>query len=87
MSKHLHVVKSISAGDGIRQVGIIVGDTRAEIEEAVGDGSRFGLEITIIPQSAPLGLAHAVLTAEEFLGDSSFVMYLGDNMLVSAERI
>jgi glucose-1-phosphate thymidylyltransferase len=66
---------------GIRQVGIIVGDTRAEIEEAVGDGSRFGLEITIIPQSAPLGLAHAVLTAEEFLGDSSFVMYLGDNLL------
>lgn len=66
---------------GIREVGIIVGDTRAEIEEAVGDGSRFGLEITIIPQSAPLGLAHAVLTAEEFLGDSSFVMYLGDNLL------
>ena len=29
---------------GIRQVGIIVGDTRAEIEEAVGDGSRFGLK-------------------------------------------
>lgn len=66
---------------GIREVGIIVGDTRAEIEEAVGDGSRFGLEITIIPQSAPLGLAHAVLTAEEFLGDSPFVMYLGDNLL------
>lgn len=66
---------------GIREVGIIVGDTRAEIEEAVGDGSKFGLEITIIPQVAPLGLAHAVLTAEEFLGDSSFVMYLGDNLL------
>ncbi len=66
---------------GIREVGIIVGDTRAEIEEAVGDGSQFGLEITIIPQVAPLGLAHAVLTAEEFLGDSSFVMYLGDNLL------
>ena len=66
---------------GIREVGIIVGDTRDEIEAAVGDGSQFGLEITIIPQSAPLGLAHAVLTAEEFLGDSSFVMYLGDNLL------
>jgi len=66
---------------GIREVGIIVGDTRAEIEEAVGDGSKFGLEISIIPQVAPLGLAHAVLTAEEFLGDSSFVMYLGDNLL------
>lgn len=66
---------------GIREVGIIVGDTRAEIEAAVGDGSRFDLDITIIPQAAPLGLAHAVLTAEEFLGDSSFVMYLGDNLL------
>lgn len=66
---------------GIREVGIIVGDTRDEIEAAVGDGSQFGLQITIIPQSAPLGLAHAVLTAEEFLGGSSFVMYLGDNLL------
>lgn len=66
---------------GIREVGIIVGDTRDEIEAAVGDGSALGLDITIIPQSAPLGLAHAVLTAEEFLGDSSFVMYLGDNLL------
>ena len=55
---------------GIREVGIVVGDTRDEIEAAVGDGSRFGLESPIIPQAAPLGLAHAVLIAEEFLGDS-----------------
>ncbi|MEW6583196.1 MAG: glucose-1-phosphate thymidylyltransferase [Actinomycetota bacterium] len=66
---------------GIREVGIIVGDTHAEIEAAVGDGSRFGLEITFIRQEAPLGLAHAVLTAADFLGDSPFVMYLGDNLL------
>jgi len=66
---------------GVREVGIIVGDTQAEIEAAVGDGSRFGLEVTFIRQDAPLGLAHAVLTAEEFLGDSPFVMYLGDNLL------
>ena len=66
---------------GITDVGIIVGDTRDEIEAAVGDGSRFGIDATFIPQSAPLGLAHAVLTAEEFLGDSPFVMYLGDNLL------
>lgn len=66
---------------GIREVGIIVGDTAAEIEAAVGDGSAFGLSVTYIRQSAPLGLAHAVLTAEEFLGDSPFVMYLGDNLL------
>ncbi|MBC7643843.1 MAG: glucose-1-phosphate thymidylyltransferase [Thermoleophilia bacterium] len=66
---------------GIKEVGIIVGDTAAEIEAAVGNGSQFGLEITIIPQTAPLGLAHAVLTAADFLGDDSFVMYLGDNLL------
>ena len=66
---------------GIHDVGIVVGETRAEIEAAVGDGSRFGLRVTCLPQDAPLGLAHAVLIAEEFLGDSPFVMYLGDNLL------
>ncbi len=66
---------------GIDDVGIVVGDTRAEIEAAVGDGGRFGLRVTYLPQEAPLGLAHAVLIAEEFLGDSPFVMYLGDNLL------
>lgn len=66
---------------GIDDVGIVVGETRAEIEAAVGDGSRFGLRVTYLLQEAPLGLAHAVLIAEEFLGDSPFVMYLGDNLL------
>ena len=66
---------------GITEVGIIVGDTRAEIAEAVGDGSRFGLQVTYIPQDAPLGLAHCVLIARDFLGDDDFVMYLGDNLL------
>jgi len=66
---------------GIEDVGIVVGETRAEIEAAVGDGSRFGLRVTYLPQEAPLGLAHAVLIAEEYLGDSPFVMYLGDNLL------
>jgi glucose-1-phosphate thymidylyltransferase len=66
---------------GITEVGIVVGDTQAEIEAAVGDGSAFGLRVTYIRQEAPLGLAHAVLTAADFLGDSAFVMYLGDNLL------
>jgi glucose-1-phosphate thymidylyltransferase len=66
---------------GIREVGIVVGDTHAEIEAAVGDGSAFGLEVTYLPQAAPLGLAHAVLISEAYLGDSPFVMYLGDNLL------
>jgi glucose-1-phosphate thymidylyltransferase len=66
---------------GIEDVGIVVGETHAEIEAAVGDGSRFGLRVTYLRQEAPLGLAHAVLVGETFLGDEPFVMYLGDNLL------
>jgi glucose-1-phosphate thymidylyltransferase len=66
---------------GIDEIGIVVGDTHAEIEEAVGDGSRFACRVTYIRQSAPLGLAHAVKESKSFLGDDPFVMYLGDNFL------
>jgi glucose-1-phosphate thymidylyltransferase len=66
---------------GIKEIGIVVGQTGDEIREAVGDGSRWGVDITYIPQDAPLGLAHCVLIARDFLGDDDFVMYLGDNML------
>jgi len=66
---------------GIDEVGIVVGETQAEIEAAVGDGGRFGLRVTYLPQEAPLGLAHAVLISETFLGAEPFVMYLGDNLL------
>ncbi|MGW4637535.1 glucose-1-phosphate thymidylyltransferase [Sphaerisporangium sp. NPDC004334] len=71
---------------GITEVGVIIGDTGREVCEAVGDGSAFGLDITYIPQEAPLGLAHCVLIAREFLGDDPFVMYLGDNFLVGGIR-
>ena len=66
---------------GITEIGIIVGDTRAEVMAALGDGGLFGASFTFIPQDAPLGLAHCVLIADEFLGDDDFVMYLGDNLL------
>lgn len=67
---------------GVREAGVIVGDGGGEIRAAVGDGSRFGLDVTYIPQHAPLGLAHAVLIARDFLGADDFVMYLGDNFVV-----
>jgi glucose-1-phosphate thymidylyltransferase len=70
------------AAAGITDVGIVVGDTAPAIEAAVGDGSRFGISATYIRQQAPLGLAHAVLIAREFLGEDDFVMYLGDNFIV-----
>ena len=66
---------------GITEVGIIVGETADEIRDAVGDGSRWGIDVTYIPQDEPRGLAHCVLIAQDFLGQDEFVMYLGDNLL------
>ncbi len=76
-----YVLEAI-ADAGVTDVGIVVGGTADEIRAAVGDGSQFGIEVTYLPQEAPLGLAHAVLLAHDFLGDDDFVMYLGDNFIV-----
>jgi glucose-1-phosphate thymidylyltransferase len=67
---------------GVTDVGLVVGDTAAEIKAAVGDGSDFGIKASYIAQSAPLGLAHAVQVARDYLGDDDFIMYLGDNFIV-----
>jgi glucose-1-phosphate thymidylyltransferase len=66
---------------GITEIGVIVGDTRDEVMRALGTGDQWGAQITYIPQDAPLGLAHCVLIARDFLGEDDFVMYLGDNLL------
>ncbi len=66
---------------GIAEIGIVIGDTGDKIREAVGDGSRFGARVTYIEQDAPLGIAHGVKIAEDFIGRDRFVLFLGDNFL------
>jgi len=66
---------------GIKDVGIVVGDTHEEIKTAVGKGEKWGVKVTYIRQEAPLGLAHAVKIAQGYLKDEPFVMYLGDNII------
>ena len=69
---------------GITEIGVILGNKgRDEIQELLGDGSKYGVEITYIVQGNPLGLAHAAGCARDFVGDDDFVMYLGDNILKS----
>jgi glucose-1-phosphate thymidylyltransferase len=74
------VIEAIQEAD-ISEIGIVVGDTAHEIREAVGDGSRWNVHITYIPQEAPLGLAHAVKISQDFIGADRFVMFLGDNVI------
>src|SRR5437879_9060450 len=66
---------------GITDIGIVVGDTSEQVKAAVGEGTRFGCRITYIQQDAPLGIAHGVFIAREFLADSRLVLYLGDNFV------
>ena len=73
-------IEAIAAA-GIKEIGIVVGDTHAEIRAAVGDGSRWGVRVEYIEQDAPRGLAHAVKISRPFIQDDTFVMYLGDNLL------
>jgi glucose-1-phosphate thymidylyltransferase len=73
-------IEAIAAA-GIKDIGIVVGDTAEEVRAAVGDGRSFGVKITYIKQDAPLGLAHAVKISAGFLKKSPFVMYLGDNLI------
>ncbi|HEX6513578.1 MAG TPA: glucose-1-phosphate thymidylyltransferase [Chloroflexota bacterium] len=75
-----HAIESVVAA-GITDIGIVVGQTKEEVKAAVGDGSRWGARITYVEQPEPLGLAHAVLISEGFIGGDRFVLFLGDNFL------
>ena len=78
----LHYALEYVAAAGIREAGIIVNADSNEVQEALGTGERWGLKITYIPQTAPLGLAHCVKIGQDFIGREPFVFYLGDNMVV-----
>ncbi len=71
---------------GITDIGIVVGHTKDEIMECAGDGSNWGAHFTYIYQPEPLGLAHAVMISEDFIKDSPFVMYLGDNLILGGKK-
>lgn len=78
----LHYAIEYVRDAGITDIAIVVNADSTEVPDALGDGSRFGVRFTFIPQEAPLGLAHVVRIAQDFVGDDNFVFYLGDNMVV-----
>ena len=76
-----HALDAI-ADAGIHEVGIVIGQTGPEVRTAVGDGSAWDLRVTYVEQEAPLGIAHAVMTAADFVRGEPFLLYLGDNVLL-----
>lgn len=76
----VRVIESIRDA-GVEDIGVVIGSTGPEIREALGTGERWGVKLTYIEQPNPLGLAHAVRVAQDFLGDERFVMFLGDNVI------
>ncbi|RPH89658.1 MAG: glucose-1-phosphate thymidylyltransferase, partial [Calditrichaeota bacterium] len=81
---HYALEKMVDAG--IKEVGIVTHLEGEEVKAALGDGEKWGLSITYIPQEAPLGLAHVIKISQDFIGDSPFIFYLGDNMVVGGLR-
>jgi len=82
----LHYAIETVAEAGITDIAIVTNADSDEVPNAIGDGSRWGVHITYIPQEAPLGLAHVVKISEPFIGTEPFIFYLGDNMVVGGVR-
>ena len=82
----LHYALEYVSEAGITEVGIVTNADSTEVQDAIGSGDQWGLDITYIPQEAPLGLAHVVKIAEDFIGQDRFIFYLGDNIVVGGVR-
>jgi len=82
----LHYAIETVVETGVKEIGIVTNEAGREVVDAIGDGSRWGVQITYIPQEAPLGLAHVVKIAEPFIGEEPFIFYLGDNMVVGGVK-
>lgn len=82
----LHYAIEAAAEAGIQEIGILINADSREVPNAIGDGERWGVRITYIPQDAPLGLAHVVKISQDFIGDDPFIFYLGDNMVVGGVK-
>ena len=78
----LHYAIEYCVVAGIKEVGIVYSADSMAVPEAIGNGKQWGIDITYIPQDAPMGLAHVVKISQDFIGKDSFVFYLGDNMVI-----
>ncbi|MBI5215839.1 MAG: glucose-1-phosphate thymidylyltransferase [Ignavibacteriae bacterium] len=82
----LHYAIEAVVDAGIKEIGIIHNADSDEVPKAIGDGKRWGVKMTYIPQDAPLGLAHVVKIGQKFIGKDDFIFYLGDNMVVGGVK-
>ncbi|RMG42806.1 MAG: glucose-1-phosphate thymidylyltransferase, partial [Methanobacteriota archaeon] len=82
----LHYAIEAVVEAGIKDIGIVVNANDRDVQREIGNGERWGVKITYIPQEAPLGLAHVVKISQDFIQDEPFIFYLGDNMVVGGVR-
>ena len=82
----LHYAIEAAVDAGIKQIGIVCNADSNEVQSAIGNGKKWGVKISYIPQKAPLGLAHVVRIAQKFIGKDNFIFYLGDNMVVGGVK-
>jgi glucose-1-phosphate thymidylyltransferase len=82
----LHYAIEAAVDAGIKQIGIVHNADSREVPDAIGNGKRWGVKITYIPQKTPGGLAQVVRLAEKFIAKDNFIFYLGDNMVVGGVK-